>query len=81
MCSAIARLEREASLGAAELSTALARMREFAKIWDEVQPTERLRSVAERLLRIHQLRAADALQLAAMGEIGGEEPRSRCRVL
>jgi hypothetical protein len=31
----------------------------------EVLPTERLRSTADRLLRVHPLRAADALQLAA----------------
>jgi predicted nucleic acid-binding protein len=68
-------LGRDGSLGAAEVSTALARMRELAKIWDEVQPTERLRRVAERLLRVHQLRAADALQLAAMVEVADEEPR------
>ncbi len=73
--SAIARLERDGALGAAALSTSFARLQEFAKIWDEVQPTERLRSIAERLLRVHQLRAADAFQLAAMVEVGGEEPR------
>jgi predicted nucleic acid-binding protein len=39
-----------------------------------VQPTERLRKLAERLLRAHQLRAADALQLAAMVQVGGEQP-------
>jgi predicted nucleic acid-binding protein len=73
--SAIARLERDGALGAAALSTSIARLQEFAKIWDEVQPTERLRSIAERLLRVHQLRAADAFQLAAMVAVGGEEPR------
>lgn len=33
--------------------------------WSEVQPTDRVRSVAERLLAVHSLRAADALQLAS----------------
>ena len=31
----------------------------------KVLPGERLREVAERMLRVHPLRAADALQLAA----------------
>ena len=33
--------------------------------WQEVQPTEPLRDGARPLLRVHDLRAADALQLAA----------------
>ena len=37
----------------------------MAKTWVEVQPAHSLRSTAERLLAVHSLRAADALQLAA----------------
>ncbi len=33
--------------------------------WAEIQPGEALRNTAERLLAVHPLRAADALQLAA----------------
>lgn len=33
--------------------------------WAEVRPTERVRTAAERALAVHDLRAADALQLAA----------------
>jgi predicted nucleic acid-binding protein len=33
--------------------------------WHELQATERARGIARRLLRVHPLRAADALQLAA----------------
>jgi hypothetical protein len=33
--------------------------------WSEIQPTESLKSQAQLLLRLHKLRAADALQLAA----------------
>lgn len=72
--SALARLAREGSIEAAALSAAAGRLQQFAKVWDEVQPTERLRSGAERLLRVHELRAADALQLAAMLEVGSGEP-------
>jgi len=73
--SALARLEREASITASALSIAVDRMQRFAQIWDEVQPTERLRSLAERLLRVHSLRAADAFQLAATIEAGADDPR------
>lgn len=73
--SALAQLEREASIAAESLSAAFGRLQQFAKIWDEVQPTERLRGAAERLLRVHQLRAADAFQLAAMVEWGDGEPQ------
>lgn len=41
------------------------RLDRFAATWQEVQPTEPLRDNARRLLRVHDLRAADALQLAA----------------
>ena len=37
----------------------------LAAAWSEVQPTETVRLRAERLLSIHPLRAADALQLAS----------------
>ncbi len=37
----------------------------LAAEWSEMQPTERVRRRAERLLSVHPLRAADAFQLAA----------------
>ena len=33
--------------------------------WHEVEPSEQARESAKRLLRVHDLRTADALQLAA----------------
>ena len=63
--SAIARLDREQVLGPRELADAGRRLDMLAASWQEIQPTERLRRTAERLLRVHVLRAADALQLAA----------------
>jgi predicted nucleic acid-binding protein len=47
----------------------------LAGAWSEVQPTEMVRLRAERLLSIHPLRAADALQLAAALIWGQETPR------
>lgn len=40
----------------------------------EVQPSEELRRLAIRLLRVHALRAADALQLAAAMTWAGDPP-------
>jgi predicted nucleic acid-binding protein len=34
-------------------------------VWSEIEPGSQVRSLARRLLRVHDLRAADALQLAA----------------
>lgn len=62
--SAIARLEREGA-PAARVFEAFARLDEIAQAWTEVEPSEEIRQVARRLLRVHPLRAADALQLAA----------------
>lgn len=67
--SAIARLERQGLIDGAAVSASLDRLKQLAVIWDEVQATQRLRSAAERLVRVHPLRAADALQLAAMVEV------------
>ena len=63
--SAIARRERDASMEPAAVATALTRLRALADSWDVVQPTEGVREAAARFLRVHPLRAADALQLAA----------------
>ncbi|MGH9412849.1 MAG: hypothetical protein ACRD0Y_03825 [Terriglobales bacterium] len=63
--SAIARREREGSLSAEEAERAWARLRAAASTWDEVGASERVREAAERMLRVHPLCAADALQLAA----------------
>lgn len=63
--SALQRLGREGALKLEDVPTAEARLRQLAKHWAEVEPTDAVRRQAERLLRIHPLRAADALQLAA----------------
>lgn len=63
--SAIARLERAADLEADSVTASLARLDALGSTWIEMQPTSTLRTVARRMLRVHDLRAADALQLAA----------------
>jgi hypothetical protein len=63
--SALARREREGALGLDDATAALERLRELAAGWQEVLPSDPVRTVAQRLLRTHPLRAADSLQLAA----------------
>ena len=63
--SAIARLERDGLLDESAASQAFERLRQVAKGWHEVDPTDVVREAAVRFLRVHPLRAADALQLAA----------------
>ncbi len=63
--SAIARLEREDRLSPREATLALQRLDDLARSWHLVEPSESLRRTARRLLRVHALRAADSLQLAA----------------
>ena len=72
--SALARLERENLLAGAAIDAAYGRLRELSENWDEVEPSEAVRETAGRLLRVHPLRAADALQLAAAFVGAGQQP-------
>jgi hypothetical protein len=65
IASALARREREGALTADETAAALGVARELSRSWHEIAPSDALRRTAERLLRVHPLRAADSLQLAA----------------
>ena len=74
--SAIARRERDEHLDSETAALALDRLRILVPSWMEVQPSERVRSVAQRALRVHALRAADALQLAAAIVAAGDDRAS-----
>jgi hypothetical protein len=63
--SALARLEREGAMEPAAVSAAIRQLGALAEQWHEVQPVDLVRRTAARLLRAHNLRAADSLQLAA----------------
>lgn len=63
--SAIARLERDGDLTSGATLAALERLDALVEGCNEVQPVEAARRAARRLLRVHRLRTADALQLAA----------------
>lgn len=65
MASAIARREREGKLSADEADAALKAAKRLSAAWHEVVPSDAVRRTAERLLRVHSLRAADSGQLAA----------------
>ncbi|MBI4467874.1 MAG: hypothetical protein HY650_00975 [Acidobacteria bacterium] len=59
------------------MSHALARLEYMRVHWHEIQPVEQVRAQAERLLRVHPMRAGDALQLAAALLWCNHDPRSR----
>ena len=63
--SAIARLERTGTLTADRVDTCHHRLDALRREWIPTQPTEAIRTTAVRLLRVHDLRASDALQLAS----------------
>ncbi|RPI76091.1 MAG: PIN domain-containing protein [Desulfobacteraceae bacterium] len=63
--SALERRRREGALQVKTLMNARTILFALATAWSEVLPGERVRQRAERLLAVHPLRAADALQLAA----------------
>jgi predicted nucleic acid-binding protein len=63
--SALARLRREDALSTAEEDQAQTVLRALMTTWTEVEPSGLVREQAGRVLRLHPLRAADALQLAA----------------
>jgi predicted nucleic acid-binding protein len=69
--SAIARLERAASLTPRQAAQAIEVLRALASGWNEILPAETVRENACRLLRVHALRAADAMQLAAATVMAG----------
>lgn len=74
--SALARLERDAALDSRSAELAFQRLRLIADAWHEVEPSELVRENAVRFLRVHSLRAADALQLAAAFVAAERRPAS-----
>ena len=54
----------------------LATLRSSPSEWSEIPPTERLRDDAGRLVRVHDLRAADAFQLAAARAACDDHPET-----
>ncbi len=63
--SALARQRRDGTIRSSVERDARRVLAALGREWSEVAPTETLRKRAERLLGLHPLRSADALQLAA----------------
>lgn len=63
--SGIARLGRDGAMNPAEVQTAIARIEAFWEGVHQVSLVEAVKLRAKRLLGVHALRAADALQLGA----------------
>jgi len=63
--TALARLSREGEMTPAERTAAIRRLGQLRSAWNEIVPSERVRSLAEDLPDAHELRAGDAAQLAA----------------
>lgn len=74
--SAIARMERVGSADHRSATLALRRLGELQNGWVEVAPGQWVKEHAMRLLRMHALRAADALQLAAAILASRQQPSS-----
>lgn len=63
--SALARLEREDAIDNRGIKGAFGRLAQLSATWHEVDSGDLVRETAIRLLRVHPLRVADSLQLAA----------------
>lgn len=74
--SAIARRERQGDMDAQSANDACRRLSQLRGSWIEVHPTEETREMARRLLRVHDLRAGDSLQLAAAWTAAEHRPSS-----
>jgi hypothetical protein len=74
--SAIARLDREGALDPPAAIEAFDRLKRLAEGWHEVDPSDSIREAAVRFLRVHPVRAAAALQLAAAFVAAGRRPPS-----
>ena len=75
--SAFARLTRDGSLSEPERVRAMKLLVQLRQSWDEIQPSERVRAIAEDLPDRRGVRAADALQLAAALVWCRERPNQR----
>ena len=74
--SALARLERDGALSSPAMTLALQRLQQLSAGWHEIDPSDEIRETAARFLRVHPLRAADALQLAAAFAAAERRPAS-----
>jgi predicted nucleic acid-binding protein len=74
--SALARMQREQRLTADQAGASFGLLDDVALSWTEVPPIDRVRDQARRLVGLHPLRSADALQLAAALVLCDFEPKT-----
>jgi predicted nucleic acid-binding protein len=74
--SALSRREREGALTSRTTAIAQGRLKQLTATWHEIDPTDAIREAAIRFLRVHPLRAADALHLAAAFLAAERQPPS-----
>lgn len=77
LASALMRLAREGALGEPDSVRAESRIDEIMQTCHSIVDLEGVKLQARRLLRVHALRAADALQLGAACEWAGGRPTGR----
>lgn len=75
--SALSRRFREGAMPVDELQLARANLRSVLQMAREIAPTEPIRVLANRLVGVYPLRAADGLQLAASLTWAEEAPAGR----
>jgi len=74
--SALFRRLSDGEIDAVNDTHARTRLARLAESWVEIQPTEAVREMAKRLIRVHGLRTADSLQLAAALIACGNQPKA-----
>lgn len=74
IASAIERRARDGSLAVAGRRVALETLHDLSASWIEITAVAAVRDRACRLLAVHRLRSADALQLAAALVAAGDRP-------
>ena len=74
--SAVGRRERTGALDPEGAAESIATLDRLAREWLEAPPTPSLRTDAQRLVRVHDLRAGDAFQLAAARVAADGDPHT-----
>ena len=72
--SALKRQSREGTLSPNDEANARVVLNQLSASWAEMQPTDRIRTLSERFMDTHPLKAADAMQLAAAFRWAAERP-------
>ena len=75
--SALFRRSSNSEIDAGNVERARTRLTFLSNSWIEIQPTDSIREMAKRLIRVHGLRSADSLQLAAALGACGNHPKNQ----